>query len=1045
MHTSSSFTIYNASAGSGKTFTLTVEYLCILLTAKDPFAFQRILAITFTNKAVGEMKSRVLDSLIAFAQTEIPEDKKALYAQVKEKTQLSSEAIATKALHVLKQLLANYARFEISTIDAFTQRIIRTFAKDLGLSTNFEIEIESLALLQEAVDSVIDQVGQDPELTQVILDFALEKTEEDKSGNISKDVLDAARLLLNENDIVPIQALSELPVSAFAAYKKKLQKEEKSLVQQIHHIGKQFFALLEQHGIEPSSFNRRSIPSYFEKLLQEQLALTFSAKWQENIATDLFYIKNTPPEQKAKIDALHEDIVKLFQESKEKYYAYVYSGKIKAYLTQLSLLNVTQQALQHIKSERNLVLISDFNRKISEQVKQQPVPFIYERLGERFQHYFIDEFQDTSTLQWENLIPLTEEALVKEIPPYGKGSLRLIGDAKQSIYAWRGGDAQQLINLSLGKSPFSILPETKNLHFNYRSEQEIITFNNTFFQWVATQVEVPEIQQLYLQAWQESPKKERHGKVSIDFLPIQNQQEALELYPQKVLEVIVQRKATSAVQYKDFCVLVRKKTQGIAIANALNKAEIPIISSETLLLKNNEEVQFLLAMMKFLANEDKTEEAYLVLKYLAKEQELAHAATHLFLEEAIKKHTLWESIHQLGYVFSAKKSKAMPLYDAAEYLVQTFLKGDKMNAYVQFFLDEVFAFSTQEAGDMVSFLKYWERVENNRSISAPEGENAVQIMTIHKSKGLQFPIVIYPFAEDQLDNTSQDKFWIPTHDPAMPYVLASGQSSVFAELPGEVADLFLALKNHTTFNAINLLYVALTRAAKELYILSKCKETKAGVSFDSNTYASLFHDYLAALGLWKTDQLSYCLGSDVHFFAPSETAKNSLSLRSFKTNPDVAMLAKPAEIWQEEANYALTQGKILHEVMASVYTVADVSSSVEKAIRSGLIDLQQQKNYVEKIMQVVQHPLLEAYYTKAWQSHNEQELVHAHQLLRPDRICYQSNGLAVLIDYKTGGASPHHQLQIKGYKDALTAMGYRVENALLVYLNEGVDVVVCDV
>ncbi len=1037
MPKTSPFVIYNASAGSGKTFTLTVDYLSILLLAKDPFAFQRILAITFTNKAVGEMKSRVLEHLIAFAKNQITEDKKALYNEVKIQTGLNQDQIAEKANQILKHVLANYAAFEISTIDAFTQRIIRTFAKDLGLSNNFEVELETNLVLEEAVERVIDQAGEDNQLTQILVDFALEKTEDDKSGNISKDVFEASKLLLEEQSAKPVEALQNLALSSFSNYKKELKEKLKAAQLSLGHIHKEFFDLLNQHQIEEESFPRGSLPNYFKKLKGDHKTVKFDAAWQKNIETAPLYKKAIPEDQKLIIDAQQNAIVDLYNQSKEIILQHRYLNLVRKYITQLSLLSLVQSEITNIKSERNIVLISDFNKKISEQVKQQPAPFIYERLGERFQHYFIDEFQDTSTLQWENLVPLVEEALVKEHPQFGKGSLSLIGDAKQSIYAWRGGDAQQFIDLSKGISPFSIKNETLSLEQNYRSEQEIIQFNNDFFEHVAASIEV---QELYSKVFQKSPKKENKGKVHIDFSQVKNKEEGLELFPEKVVNCILNRIQSSEVQYKDFCVLVRKKEQGIAVAKALNEAEIPIISSETLLISNSKEVQFIIALLSYLENEKDEEQAYKLLDYLLNEQGFSASRKHQFLAEAFQTKQLWNSLEQLGYEFSPKKCAALPIYDAIEYVIQCFLNLENADAYLQFFLDEVFLFANKQAGDLQSFLQYWEQVEHKKSISAPEGENAVQIMTIHKSKGLQFPIVILPFATDSIGDTKLEKFWIPTHNEKMPYVLASGRPTIYEDLDAEKAGIYQDLKNKATFNAINLLYVALTRAAKEMYIFSEYKATKNGITFDKNSYSSLFYEFLKSKGKWTENQFEYTFGKHFEFSIPKKETRNNLKLKFTKPNTHLSLLTNAKEVWNEDLQQAIERGNILHELMASIKEKSDVLKALKKVTSSGIIAKSEENLYKDWLQQITLHPSLTEYYNGSWQILNEQDIAYQQQLIRPDRICLKE-GKAVIIDYKTGSPNPSHKQQIETYANALASLGYQVVNSFLVYLNEDLEVV----
>lgn len=1040
MQNTSPFLIYNASAGSGKTFTLTVDYLSILFAAKDPFAFQRILAVTFTNKAVGEMKSRVLEHLIAFTQDEISENKQALYQQVKAKTQLSSEAIAEKSKQLLRQVLANYASFEISTIDSFTQRIIRTFAKDLGLSSNFEIELETEALLEEAVDRVMDQVGEDQQLTQILVDFALEKTEDDKSGNISLDVIEAAKLLLKDTDSDPIEALRKISLPAFTEYKKQIKAKEQAALSKLVEIGYEFFQLINARDIKLKSFKGEYIPTYFEKLINGNLSVSFETQWAKNIETSNLYNKSTTESQKPLIDDIQPKIAELFTTSKKLVYNYLYFDKVENYITQLSLLNVVQKELDTLKSERNLMLISDFNKTISQQIKQQPAPFIYERLGERFQHYFIDEFQDTSTLQWGNLIPLTEEALAKEHPVFGKGSLSLIGDAKQSIYAWRGGEAQQLIDLSLGISPFPISPEIKELEYNFRSEKQIVDFNNAFFTFAGRNIRVPAVESLYQKAAQKSFKETNLGKVEIDFQLLSNKDEEMEFFPQKVVETIQARVASKNVAYRDFCVLVRKREQGVAIAKALNAAEIPIVSSETLLINNCEHVRFILALLYCLQDENNEEKAYTVFDYLAKQKKLAANETHDFLAKLFQQKKIWEALPKLGYEFSASKCMALPIYDAVEYIIHVFIDIKQIDAYLQFFLDEVFAFANKQAGDIHSLLSYWERVKDKKSISAPEGENAVQIMTIHKSKGLQFPIVILPFITQKMDDTGLEKFWIPTQNPTMPFELASGKSSIFAEMEGEVAEIFKNLKQNTIFNAINLLYVAMTRAERELYIFTKYNEKKEGTSFDKNSYPELFYHYLQSIGQWEEGKFNYQFGSNFPFEEKLEETKNTYSLQFQPSNRSLGVVTNADFLWNDQLQAALLKGNRIHAIMAGISIKEDINLALKKAIQQEKILAEEETMYREELYQIIEHTELSPYFEKTWKSLNEQEIAFNQRVYRPDRICIQNKD-AVVIDYKTGAPNLNHQLQIMDYKKAVEGLSYTVQKCFLVYLNHVVEVV----
>ncbi|HET8809424.1 MAG TPA: UvrD-helicase domain-containing protein, partial [Flavobacteriaceae bacterium] len=535
MKNSTPFTVYNASAGSGKTFAIVKKYLSFLFTAKRNDAYRNILAITFTNKAVEEMKTRIVENLTAFSNGAITKKQTVLLKAIASETGLSETLIQQKSTAVLKSLVHNYAAFEVSTIDAFTNRVLRTFAKDLGLTMNFEVELDEISILKEAVDRVIAKAGENQELTKVLVDFAISKADDDKSWNIAHDLNQIAKLLTNENNLLPLEKINSKTLSDFHDFSEKLKKACRDQKAFAKECGVEFCGLMEKNGLEVSDFNGGYLPKYFIKLQQENFEDKYIAKWQETIAEKNLYsggILKKFPKKANLIDQLQPQIALLFEQSKKAVMAARFYDEIRKNLTQLSLLNHIGQAVDAIKKERNLLLISDFNKKIGQSVKNQPVPFIYERLGERYRDYFIDEFQDTSQLQWENLIPLIDNALSGQDEFQQSGSLTLVGDAKQAIYRWRGGKAEQFMDLCGGKSPFSVEVFSENLPSNYRSNAEIVHFNNEFFKHVSQYLNFAPHRALFENAHQK-PALPTGGYVHISFVEAENKEEKMQAYPEK--------------------------------------------------------------------------------------------------------------------------------------------------------------------------------------------------------------------------------------------------------------------------------------------------------------------------------------------------------------------------------------------------------------------------------------------------------------------------------------------------------------------------------
>ena len=445
MAVSSQFQVYNASAGSGKTFTLVKEYLRILLATKDSFRFQNILAITFTNKAAAEMKERVLKSLQDFSEGK----ENAILGILETEIKLPQDVLKTRATLVLNSILQNYSAFNITTIDSFTHRLIRTFAFDLGLSMNFEVEMDSGALLDEAVDVLISKIGEDTHLTQVLIAYSLDKTDDDKSWDISNDLKDFASILLNENHVSNLKLLENKSIEDFSKLKKHLKKKIAAAENEFTEIGKQGLKIIETTGLDPKDFYRSMLPNHFLNLTFDLKKVKFfdQSKLKERIDENNFYAKSKSDAIKASIESILPSLLELYSQSEKLYQKDLLNHLVLKSLIPLAVLKQINSSLQEIKDQNNIRLISEFNQLISDKIKDEPAPFIYERIGEKFKYYFIDEMQDTSQFQWQNLIPLIENSLVSESLSGDTGSLMLVGDAKQAIYRWRGGKAEQFIDL----------------------------------------------------------------------------------------------------------------------------------------------------------------------------------------------------------------------------------------------------------------------------------------------------------------------------------------------------------------------------------------------------------------------------------------------------------------------------------------------------------------------------------------------------------------------------------------------------------------------
>ena len=1024
-----SFNIYNASAGSGKTFTLVKEYLSLLFTSTKKDRYKNILAITFTNKAVGEMKKRIIDSLAEFSKTGTNLENNALLKAISEETHLSAEEIKNKSAEILKSIIHNYAAFEISTIDGFTHRVLRTFARDLGIPMNFEVELSADEVLLEAVESLISRAGKDKKLTKVLIDFTLSKTDDDKSWDISRDLFQIARLLINENHQYAIQTLRSKNLEDFEKFGSKLNADIKTATETLKASSDYFFELIKSKGIEEKWFSRGSVPGYFKKINKGVRNINYATNWALNIAEAPLYNKSLDDTYKSLMDSLQPEIADLFQTTKRAYFNIEFLTEVKKNLVQLSLLNEINREVEAIKKDRNLVLISEFNPKISEQVKDQPVPFIYERLGERYQHYFIDEFQDTSTMQWENIIPLVGNRLDSA----DAGGLTIVGDAKQSIYRWRGGRAEQLIDLSNHKiSPFQTTQNVVNLPDNFRSGSEVVNFNNSFFNFAALSLNYPEYAELFKNSAQ-NPKKGDFGYVKIEFIEASNREEEFEIYPERILDIISDLDK-KGFKRKDICILTRRRSEGIAIAEFLSEHSVSVISSETLLLSQSPEIRFIVDLLSYSLNPQDDQLKLRIFDYLANRYLNGESGYHILIEYLPENGSgFFGWLQEINLAFDMEVIKKLSLYESAEYIIRSFKLVNTSDAHIQFFLDFVFETAQKTSNGLNDFLHKWEQKKDKLSIVVPEADNAVQIMTIHKSKGLEFPVVIYPFANADLQDTRNDNLWLDTNDKNIPvaYVSASQKMLNWNE---HAVEKYQDLINKNELDTINVLYVACTRAAQQLYILSNYNEKPK----KTPNVSDIFTKFLKANQRWD--------GGLIYEFGNSDKAYDTKDSENYSIEPNhyyssntqnqaVNIVTRSGSLWDSKQQEAIEKGEIAHEILARINKSSEMNEAITWAINTGMIKEESRKEITALVSGILNHPELKHFYADDVQNMNEREIITAEgKRLRPDRLNLQNNSVTV-IDYKTGGFVDTHTRQVLEYANALRTMGYNIEKCLLIYTN----------
>jgi ATP-dependent exoDNAse (exonuclease V) beta subunit len=654
-------------------------------------------------------------------------------------------------------------------------------------------------------------------------------------------------------------------------------------------------------------------------------------------------------------------------------------------------------------------------------------------------------------MQWQNLVPLIDNALSSEDLSGDRGSLMIVGDPKQSIYRWRGGKAEQFIELSKEHNPFSNKDKKLlNLGKNYRSYSNVIHFNNEFFSFLSEKFSNEDYRELYGTHSRQEFNAKGGGYVNISFIrevPFTEETEAAnkdEMYLEAVLETI-KKVRDKGFRYKDIVLLTRRRQPGVLLANYLTENQIPILSSETLLIENSTEVKLIINLLRYLkSNENVEAKAYFL--YFAAKNLTMENKIHDFILEGLSMRDeesleSWLGANGISISFRACRKKS--LYEAVETIIGAFIKDRSNQSYVQYFLDLVLERDVKVQSGIADFLDYWDNNGSKFSIPSPEGNDAVRIMTIHKSKGLEFPVVIFPFAEEDYARVPRSKMWLDLDDETFEFQKALIDSKKEVAEYGEKASQLYTIKSQEELlDNINILYVALTRAEEQLYIISGRNFTSKGEL--TNNMSSYFIEYLQELKRFDNTVDEYEFGNPEKLSATEEESEPQQTIMVVKENfnPRAVKIAQRESLmWGTARLKAIEFGNVMHEILSFVTTKNDIPVALMKAVENGLITTSQQPDVEQSLRDIIFHPELEEFFTENTVVFREQNIIRKNvQTIKPDRVTIKE-GKALLLDYKTGAHQAKYERQLAEYQLALEEMGYTVAKKSLVYIGEGVNVV----
>lgn len=1062
--------VYKASAGSGKTFTLAVEYIKLLI--QNPEEYKFILAVTFTNKATGEMKTRILSQLYGLANG--LEDSNGYLEAIKrdeaiKKLNLSDIEIRERCGEALHRIIHDYSRFRIETIDSFFQSIIRDLTRELDLTANLRVDLNAQEVLEEAVDDIIDEIDKRKDVFNSVLHFVKEKIDAGSNWHINDEVSKFGQNIFKEDFLRNRELITEHTKDAknLILYKKDMQALKKAAFEGLANQGNAFLAEMDAAGITFEQIKYGSnLQSFINKMINGMVPdVSSRINGYINEPSNLVKDKKAEGVITTRIHSALENIV---TQALPKYIKIISTvDAVCNHLNHLMLLNVINEKVRELNTEANRFLLADSAHFLNEIIDGSDVPFIYEKAGTWFKHIMIDEFQDTSALQWENFKPLISNSMSNQ------DSCLIVGDVKQSIYRWRDSD-WQILNKRINDE-FSRYLDLQELKTNYRSAGQVIHFNNQFFR-KATEVlnqESDDLRKAYADVRQNVPEKnEGQGLVMVDnYVNIDYEDETCHriLDTANVLH-------EQGVDWNDMTILVRKNKFIPTLCQYFNEhrdeIDTKIVSDEAFRLDSSPAVNLIILALTAICNpNNKFHLRNLAIHYqmaLNCDYDIKQNANEFFLADD-------ETIDELlpkGFRANIEKYSFTPLHELIEelYSVLSLESIEGQDSYLFFFHDQINSYVEDNQTDIDSFLTYWEEKLCEKTI--PNGaSDGIRIMSIHKSKGLEFHTVIVPYCDWDINGSSNDLIWCkPSEAPYnnLPIVPINSSSKLENSIfKGEYREE--VLKNNV--DNLNLIYVAFTRASKNLVILTG-KKPRKNPPTSINTIQQLIVETMSRLmgydpltddpnekplNLEETNEgesTTWICGHvepskskevkstenvlDKPFTDITTSFVHEESNIEFRQSNESEKLilgdeedeeAESAETKKADKDY-LERGLLYHKIFELIKTKDDVDNVIDELDGRGYFDSVLSVDEARKnIKLALENPIASRWFEEGWKEYKECAIIFKDkngkmQENRPDRVI--TNGEeTIVIDYKSGHENPHYSKQVSWYMYLLKRMGYK--------------------
>lgn len=1058
-----SLVVYKASAGSGKTFTLTIEYIKLLIL--NPQAFHSILAVTFTNKATEEMKLRILSQLYGIWKN--LDDSQSYIQTICIDLNVSADFVSKRAGVAITLLLHNYNKFHVETIDSFFQSILRNLSRELDLTTNLRIELNDTQIEEKAVDELIDSLGINDSILGWILSYIKDNISEDKGWNVIRSIKSFGKTIFKD---FYKEASGKLNCAMsngtfFDNYKSQIYNKKKNALARMQKYSNTFFEILKNNNLSVNDFSNKEkgVCGFFIKLQNGIFdEKTIGKRTKECIENAEKWSSKNSNKRNVIISLANNCLIDLLKSAvndrQTQWREYKSAELTLRHLNQLRLLYCIEKKVHELNDNDNRFLLSDTQYFLKSLIGDSDSPFIFEKIGAYIKYIMIDEFQDTSSIQWQNF-----KVLLADCMSQSDSRNIVVGDVKQSIYRWRDSDWRLLNDIEKQIPKSNQIMEIKTLETNYRSLRNIVEFNNSFFVEAAkneydknkalNENAAQELVNAYSDVKQKIPNwKKQEGYVGIELLPHTD----YELCTLQIVAEKVKMLSSNGIRQNEICILVRTNACIPLIANYFmnNLPEVRIVSDEAFRLGTSTAVNIIVHALHLLTHrDDAISKAYLVKSYqkiiLGKNTSEYEMLSDIDIDNLLPQ----------NYIEFTDSLCRTPLYELAELIFNIFdlkkLKGQ--SSYVCAFFDILSDFTEEVSSDIDTFVEKWNETLCNTTIQSNDIDG-IRLISIHKSKGLEFDNVIIPFCDWQIEKNNGNIIWCqpetsPYNElPLVPVDYSSGLMGTIYEKD------YLKERIHNCVDNLNLLYVAFTRAVKNLFVIGKRDATNSRSVLIQSCLPNIVSSLKESIYV-NTENKLESIRFEYGILAGRESIKEVETDNIFLTTPlvekfEMENFINSAEFKQsnksqefisnkeniDESNHYIKLGLVLHRVFSTIETDRDIERALLQLQTEGVLPCNEvdSKKIIKILRDRLSDPIVQEWFSGKWKVFNECSIIYTDSQnkivkRRPDRVMTDGKRM-IVVDFKFGTPKKEYHEQVKQYIELLHTMGYKKVEGYLWYV-----------